>query len=197
GKFAFARKPWRCTFTRPAIYELRGALSDPNAPIEVCEIQELKSSGDTAYTSVAPLSRSRSLLAWYSSPVDQELPWFEGISSPSDIWLADVDFRHAPAACTPPPPKHPCEPPPLPANTTAFDVSGSHLLTRAPVIWPAQILSFRADVQVHGGSLDLALQPLDGVTKAPVGAPWTTTNVALSADGTFAANFGTQPVPAA
>ena len=72
------------------------------APIEVCEIQELKSSGDTAYTSLAPLSRNRFLLAWYSSPVDQELPWFEGISSPSDIWLADVDFRRAPGGCTPP-----------------------------------------------------------------------------------------------
>ena len=73
--------------------------TDPNAPIEVCEIQEVKSSGDTAYTSLAPLSGNRFLLAWYSSPVDQEMPWFEGISSPSDIWLADVDFAHAPADC--------------------------------------------------------------------------------------------------
>ena len=195
--FVFARKHLPCTFKRTAIYELRGDLTDPAAPIEVCEIQELKSSGDTAYTSLAPLSRNRSLLAWYSSPVDQELPWFEGISSPSDIWLADVDFGRAPARCTPPPPKHLCEPPPLPADTMAFDASGSHLFTLAPVIWPAQTLSFRADVQVHGTTLDLALQPLDGVTKAPVGAPWTTTNVSLSADGRFTADFGTQSVPAA
>jgi hypothetical protein len=49
---------------------------------------------------------------------------------------------------------------------------------------------------VHGTSLDLVLQPLDGVTKVPVGAPWTATDVAISADGRFTADFGTQPVPA-
>jgi hypothetical protein len=192
--FVFARKHLPCTRKRTAIYELRGDLSDASAPIEVCEIQELSSSGDTAYTSLAPLSRNRSLLAWYSSPVDQDLPWFEGISSPSDIWLADVDFRRAPATCVHPVPEESCPQPPLPA-TSAFDVTGSHLLTLAPVIWPAQILSFRADVQVHGGIIDLALQPLDGVSKAPVGSPWTVTGVAVSADGRFAASFGTQAVP--
>ncbi len=193
--FVFARKHLPCTFKRTAIYELRGDLTDPRAAIEVCEIQELKSSGDTAYTSLAPLSRNRSLLAWYSSPVDQELPWFQGISSPSDIWLADVDFRRAPRGCTQPPPEHGCEPPALPADAGAFDVTGSHLLTVAPVIWPAQILSFRADVHLHGTSLDLTLQPLDGVSNLPVGAPWTATEVAFSADGRFTAAFGTQPVP--
>src|SRR5262249_17194564 len=177
------------------IEESRADLSYPGAGVEVCEIQDLKSSGDTAYTSLAPLSRNRSLLAWYSSAVDQELPWFQGISSPSDIWLADVDFGRAPAACVHPLPEHGCEPPPLPSGTVAFDVTGGPLLTVARVIWPAQVLSFRADVQVHGTSLDLALQPLDGVTKAPVGVPWTATNVALSADGRFTADFGTQPVP--
>jgi hypothetical protein len=74
-------------------------------------------------------------------------------------------------------------------------VTGSHLLTLAPVIWPARILSFRADVQVHGETIDLALQPLDGVSKAPVGTPWTVTGVTVSADGRFAASFGTQAVP--
>jgi hypothetical protein len=195
--FVFARKHLPCTFKRTAAYELRGDLTDPTAPIEVCEIQELMSSGDTAYTSLAPLGRTRSLLAWYSSDVHQELPWFEGISSPSDIWLADVDFDRAPKACVAPPAKHGCPVPPLPATTSSFDVSGTHLLTLAPVIWPAQTLSFRADVQVHGTSIDLALQPLDGMTKAPVGAPWTALGVALSADGRFTADFGTQPVPEA
>ncbi len=195
--FVFARKHLPCTFKRTAIYELRGDLSDPAAAIEVCEIQELKSSGDTAYTSLAPLTRNRSLLAWYSSAVDQELPWFQGISSPSDIWLAEVNFRRAPAGCTPPPPKRACEPPPLPADTRAFDITGSHLLTLAPVIWPAQTLAFRADAQVHGASLALSLQPLDGVTQMPVGAPWVSTGAAISADGRFTADFGTQSVPPA
>ncbi len=76
-----------------------------------------------------------------------------------------------------------------------YDVTGAHLLTLAPVIWPARILSFRADVQVHGMMLDLSLQPLDGVTKVAVGAPWTATNVLIADDGRFAASFGTQPVP--
>ena len=193
--FVFARKHLPCTFKRTAAYELRGELSDPLAPIEVCEIQELLSSGDTAYTSLVPLSRSRSLLAWYSSPVDQELPWFEGISSPSDIWLADVDFRRAPAACTHPVPESACESPPLPAQTSAFDVTGAHLLTLAPVIWPAKSLAFQADAQVNGATLDLSLQPLDDVTKLPVGTPWVVTGVPLSGDGRFAAGFGAQPVP--
>lgn len=42
--FVFARKHLPCTFKRTAIYELRGDLTDPGAAIEVCEIQELKSS---------------------------------------------------------------------------------------------------------------------------------------------------------
>jgi hypothetical protein len=193
--FVFARKHLPCTFKRTAAYELRGDLSDPSAPIQVCELQELQSSGDTAYTSLAPLSRTRSLLAWYSSTVGQELPWFQGISSPSDIWLADVDYRRAPRGCTPPPAKRACEPPPLPTGTSAFDVTGTHLFTLAPEIWPAQTLSFRADVAVHGSTMDLALQPLDALTTLPVGSPWTATGVALATDGRFTANFGTQPVP--
>jgi hypothetical protein len=195
--FVFARKHLPCTFKRTAIYELRGDLTDPGAAIEVCEIQELPSSGDTAYTSLARLGRNRSLLAWYSSPVDRELPWFEGISSPSDIWLAAVDFRRAPAACTHPLPERACAPPPLPDDTRTFDVTGSHLLTLAPVIWPAQTLTFRADAHLDGPRLDLALQPLDGVTRAPVGAPWTVTDAAIAADGRFTADFGTQAVPLA
>src|SRR4029077_4335080 len=111
------------------------------------------------------------------------------------LGLARGPSPPAPAGGVPPPPKHGCEPPPLPAGTMAFDVTGAHLLTLAPVIWPARVLSLRADVQVHGTSLDLTLQPLDGVSKASVGAPWSATNVPMSADGRFTADFGTQPVP--
>src|SRR5262249_9103712 len=42
-----------------------------------------------------------------------------------------------------------------------------------------------------------ALQPLDSVSKVPVGAPWTATDVAISTDGRFTAEFGSQPVPPA
>jgi len=61
--FVFARKSLPCTFKRTAIYELRGDLTDPSAAIEVCEIQEVKSSGDTAYTAVSP----RTATCWHGT----------------------------------------------------------------------------------------------------------------------------------
>jgi hypothetical protein len=193
--FVFARKHLPCTYKRTAAYELRGDLSDPAAPIQVCEIQELESSGDTAYTALAPLSQDRYLLSWYSSPVDQELPWFEGISSPSDIWLADVDFSRAPSDCTPPPAQRPCEPAPLPSDGTLSDISGEFLLTLAPVIWPDMAVSFTASVDIEGEDFTLKLQPLDAVTHAAVGAQWISASGSLDSDGHFSAAFDTQPVP--
>jgi hypothetical protein len=193
--FVFARKHLPCTRKRTAIYELRGNLADPQAPIEACEIQDVQSAGDTAYTSLVPLTPDRYLLAWYSSVVAHDPPWLEGQFTPSDIWLADVDFTQAPAACVPPAPKHACEPPPLPAATTAFDVTGTHLLTLAPVIWPAQPIFFGAAATGHGATLDLSLRVLDGVSMAPVTAPWILTGIPLGADGGFTANFGTRFVP--
>src|SRR5207249_9350053 len=129
------------------------------------------------------------------SPVDKELPWLEGEFTTSDIWLANVDFAQAPAACAHPQPERLCPPRALPAGTTVFDVSGAHLLVLAPVIWPSQAVSFRADVVVHGMSLDLTLQPLDGVTMAAVGPSWSLTDVPIAADGSFSADFGTHAVP--
>jgi hypothetical protein len=193
--FVFARKHLPCTFKRTAAYELRGDLADPNAPIQVCEIQELQSSGDTAYTGLAAIDQDHYLLSWYSSAVDQELPWLQGIYSPSDIWVADVDFTQAPADCTPPQSYHLCEPPPLPPGPNLFDVTGSYFLTLAPVIWPAQAVFFRADVNVHGGMLDLTLQPLDQMQRTATGLPWSVTNVPIAADGSFTAIFASEPIP--
>jgi len=195
--FVFARKHLPCTFKRTAAYELRGDLTDPQAPIEVCEIQELKSSGDTAYTAVAALNPNQSLLSWYSSPVSPDLPWLEGQFSPSDIWLATVNFDAAPAACVHPAAKHPCPAPPLPAGSAVLDVTGQYLLTLAPVIWPAMPVSFQADIAVHGSSVDLTLQPLDAVTKVPAGASWSASGAPIGSDGSFIANFGTQQIPTA
>ena len=193
--FVFARKHLPCTFKRTAAYELRGDLADPNAPIEVCEIQEVKSSGDTAYTALVPLSPDRYLLSWYSSPVEHDIPWFEGIYSPSDIWLADVDFSAAPDACTPPPAKRTCSPPPLPPGGASFDVTGEYLLTLAPVFWPTEVVLFQASARVAATGLALSLQPLDQATRSPVGEPWVAAPVPVAADGSFRATFGTQMVP--
>jgi len=195
--FVFARKHLPCTRKRTAAYELRGNLADPNAPIEVCEIQELESAGDTAYTSLAPLGQDQYLLAWYSSTVNLDPPWLEGQFTPSDIWLANVDLNEAPATCAHPAPKRACVSPTLPASTMAFDITGTHLLTLAPEIWPAQPIFFRATVSTHGALLDVTLQVLDQLTKEPLGSSWSVTGIPLGADGTFTANFGTRFVPPA
>ncbi len=193
--FVFARKHLPCTYKRTTAYELRGDLSDPAAPIEVCEIEDLKSSGDTAYTAVVPLSASTSLLSWYSSHVDRDIPWLEGQFTPSDIWLATIDFDQAPTTCTHPPAKRACIPPPLPPGNANFAISGEHYLVLAPVIWPAQSLYLRASVALNGATLDLSLQPLDAMTKEPVGTAWSAPNVVVAADGSFDASLGMQPVP--
>jgi hypothetical protein len=195
--FIFARKHLACTFKRTAAYEIRGDLADPSAPIEICEIQELMSSGDTAYTALVPLTESRSLLSWYSTPPDQELAWLEGQFSPSDIWLAEVDFEVAPTGCVPPVEAGRCPSAPLPGGTEVFDVSGSHLLSVSPVIWPSRAMFFEAQVQSGSSSIDITLQPLDIDSKTPVGDPWVRSNVAIESDGRFVADFGKRDLPSA
>jgi hypothetical protein len=204
--FMFARKHLECTFKRTAIYEIRGDLTDPNAPIEMCEIQEIMSSGDTAYTALVPITEDRWLLSWYSTPPDQELAWLDGQFAPSDIWLADVHFDRAPESCVTPVEAGACPPPPLPDGTEVFDVTGSHLLSVSPVIWPSNPLFFRAEVGVNGSTVDLTLQPLDIDTKEPVGdpdlpaedlakVPWVLTDLPIEADGSFTADFGKRDLP--
>ena len=201
--FVFARKHLPCTFKRTTAYELRGDLTDPNAPVQVCEIQDVASSGDTAYTAFVPLSDDRHLLSWYTSPVDQELAWLEGQFSPSDIWLADVDFSRAPSECIPPGPERTCQPAVLPPGTEVFDVSGHHLLAMAPVIWPSEPVYFTADVVVKGSTLDFTLQPLERAAyieegiAVPVGEPWAVRNVPIEPDGRFTVDFGSRSMPAA
>jgi hypothetical protein len=175
--FVYARKSLSCTRKRTAVYELRGDLTDPAAPVTLCEIAELPSSGDTAYTAVAPLGGSRHLLSWYSTRPELDVPWLAGQFMPSDIWLADIDYRAFDAgACRPPAPDPQCEPRPLPESSERADASGQHLLTVAPVIWPEVGVFFAADVTVQDGTLSLALQPLDqqafiGGDVVPVGEP--------------------------
>ncbi|MFZ1865391.1 MAG: sialidase family protein [Polyangiales bacterium] len=195
--FIFARKHLSCTFKRTAAYELRGDLTDPKAPVEMCEIQELMSSGDTAYTALVPITQSQYLLSWYSTPPDQELAWLEGQFAPSDIWLADVSFDAAPSQCVAPVKAGPCPPPPLPEGTEVYDVSGSHLLSVSPVIWPSRPMFFKAEVQLQGSSIDMTMQPLDIDTKEPVGDAWTVSDVAIESDGRFVADFGKRDLPSA
>jgi hypothetical protein len=70
-------------------------------------------------------------------------------------------------------------------------------LTTAPVIYPAETISFQATVTLSGTSFDLTLQPLDAMTKMAVGSSWDVTGIPLASDGTFKADFGTQAPPSA
>ncbi|MFO0748773.1 MAG: sialidase family protein, partial [Myxococcota bacterium] len=194
--FVFARKHLPCTRKRTAMYELRGDLSDPSAPIEVCELFDFESSGDTAYTAVAPLGGDRFLVSWYSSTTERDVPWLEGQFTPSDIWLADVDLAAVPETCVHPAPKAACPVPALPAGATVDAIAGHYLLALGPVIWPEQAMLFDADVTRAGDGFEVALQPLDAETHAPVDGPWHP-SVAMGADGSFTLTFDRdQAVPA-
>ena len=46
----------------------------------------------TSYVGVAPLDNDQYLVSWYSSDVQADPNWLEGMFSPSDIWLAWLDF---------------------------------------------------------------------------------------------------------
>lgn len=196
--FVVARKHLPCTYKRTAVYELKGDLTDPKAPIEVCEIETLISAGDTAYTALAPLGDDRFLVSWYSSVVPNtgDTSWLEGTYAPADIWLADLDLAKAsPTECHPPPAKVACTPPPVPAGSVSSAKSGDFFLTLAPVIYPKAGISFTATMTVHDGKLDLSMQPLDGNTRKPIGDTWDVTGVPIDANGHFKASFDGVPLP--
>ncbi len=195
-EFVVARKHLPCTDKRTAIYELRGDLSDPTADVQVCEVEELPSAGDTAYTGLVGLGGDKYLTSWYSStiPTTGDVPWLQGTFEPSDIWTANLDFSTVPTdVCNPPPDKVACEAPALPSGAAANAASASYTLTIAPVIYPAQTLTFDATVTA-GATLSVALQPLDAATGLPAGDPWTFDDVAVATDGTFALSIPTVAV---
>ncbi|MEO6952079.1 MAG: sialidase family protein [Polyangia bacterium] len=196
--FVVARKHLPCTAKRTALYELRGNLADPAAHIQVCELQELTSAGDTAYTALASLGGDRYLTSWYSTPVPAtgDIPWLEGTYLPSDIWTAELDFSRVPSECNAPPKKRACQAPSIPSGKRGLQ-SGDYLLAISPVIYPSQLLSFRTTVSVHADKLDLSMQPLDAKTLETVGMPWVVTDVPVSSGGRFDANLDGQSVPGA
>jgi hypothetical protein len=102
--FVFARKHLPCTRKRTAIYELRGDLADPNAAIEVCEIQEVDSAGDTAYTSLGPgtaAPSTRTRRGWRGSS-RRATSGSRMSTSPAHLLPASTRNRSAPAS------HHPC-----------------------------------------------------------------------------------------
>jgi hypothetical protein len=197
--FVVARKHLPCTFKRTAVYELRGDLANPSAKIEVCEVQELSSAGDTAYTALAPLGDERYLMSWYSSviPKKGDVPWLVGQFGPSDIWLADLDLRKNASTCHSPPKKEQCGEAPIPDGDLDNASSGTFLLTVAPIIFPEKHLSFQAVVTVQDKTLHLALQPLDAATLAPAGSAFQPVDAAIDDSGQFAFSFPSEYPPEA
>jgi hypothetical protein len=191
--FVFARKHLPCTYKRTAIYELKGDLTDTTASIQVCELAELKSAGDTAYTAVVPLDAGTVLTSWYSSTVPDagapDVPWLDGTYSPSDIWLANVDLNNVPQTCTPPPAKVECAEGPLPTSGVALP-TGSFLFAVSPVIYPSQLLRYQATLDGDGG---ITMQALDAMLFTPVGNPASTT---VTVNGPFTIAYDMTFVPA-
>ncbi len=87
-----ARKHLPQSHKRTALYEILGDMADPQAPLELNELFELQSAGDTAYASVLPLGGAQYLVSWYSSVVGEDPIWAKGMITPSDIWLAWLDL---------------------------------------------------------------------------------------------------------
>jgi hypothetical protein len=87
-----ARKHLPGSHKRTALYEILGALDDPRASLELKELFEFQSAGDTAYASVMPMGGAQFLVTWYSSAVSKDEIWLSGMISPSDIWAAWIDL---------------------------------------------------------------------------------------------------------
>lgn len=200
--FVAARKHLACTRKRTALYEIRGDLIDPAAPVSLCEIAELPSNGDTAYVSIVPISGKDKeyVVAWYSTPLGLDLPWLAAQFAPAWILAAQLDFhRYDPEICTPPPPDPVCPPAPLPAATPQ-DIEGPFLLTLTPSFFPELPAFFLATASSSPGAITLMLQPLDQQaflatgTPVPVGAPFASSS-AIADDGSFEIEFGSPRVP--
>lgn len=91
-QFVVARKHLERQRKRTAVYELRGRLDDPSASIELRELAELQSAGDTSYLGVLPLGGAQYLVSWYSSYLNDDPDWLTATFAPSNIWLAWLDF---------------------------------------------------------------------------------------------------------
>ncbi|MFO0727959.1 MAG: hypothetical protein U1E65_29535 [Myxococcota bacterium] len=91
-QFVVARKHLDGQRKRTAVYEILGNLADPKGAVELKELAELESRGDTAYVGAVPINDHQTLVSWYSSYLNEDPDWLTGIFAPSNIWLAWLDF---------------------------------------------------------------------------------------------------------
>jgi hypothetical protein len=200
--FVVARKHLACTRKRTALYELRGDLADPGSPLELFEVADLPSNGDTAYAAVAPIpGRPRQFaLAWYSTPLGADLPWLPAQFGPTWILAATLDFSHYdPSIAVPAGPDAHCPAGALPDGRAA-DVEGPFLLSVGPSFFPDLPAVFVAQASTAGGTLTLALQAVDqnaliGTgSVVPVGDPFQGSG-SVDANGHFSIDFGNPVIP--
>jgi hypothetical protein len=200
-RFIVARKHLACTRKRTALYEMRGELADPKAPVSLCEVAELPSSGDTAYAAVAaiPGHRDEFVAAWYSTPLDTDLPWLAAQFAPSWILAARLDFtRYDPSICVPPAPVPVCPESELPAPVGPAP-DGEYVLNLAPSFLPEQAVAFEAHARREKEGVRLTLQGLDheGLTRGsrvPLGESFSAT-ARTGSDGVSTFEFGSPTVP--
>jgi len=200
--FVVARKHLACTRKRTALYELRGDLTDPRSPIQLHEVAELPSNGDTAYAAVAPIPGrpKQFVVAWYSTPLGADIPWLPAQFGPTWILAATLDFSHYdPSIAVPAGPDAHCPSGPLP-SASAADVEGSFLLGVGPSFFPDLPAVFVAQASTSGGTLTLALQAVDqnvliGTgSVVPVGDPFVGSG-SVDPSGRFSIDFGNPIIP--
>jgi hypothetical protein len=200
--FVVARKHLACTRKRTALYELRGDLDDPRSPIQLFEVAELPSNGDTAYAAVAPIpGRPKQFaVAWYSTPLGADIPWLPAQFGPTWILAATLDFSHYdPKIAVPAGPDAHCPAGPLPSSSPA-DVEGPFLLSVGPSFFPDLPAVFVAQASTSGDTLTLALQAVDQNallatgSVVPVGDPFIGSG-GVDATGHFSIDFGNPVIP--
>ncbi|HEY1955547.1 MAG TPA: hypothetical protein VGH28_08040 [Polyangiaceae bacterium] len=79
---------------RTSLYEITGELD--GGPIDIHEIGELPSAGDTSYAGYAMLDANRAAVAWYSGDLDRDESWQTAMFDLTDIWLGTIDFSRVP-----------------------------------------------------------------------------------------------------
>jgi hypothetical protein len=83
---------------RTSLFEIYGTLD--GGPINITEIGELPSAGDTSYAGVADVDSSHVLVTWYSSYIPADEPWARAILEASDIWQTTLDMSAVPPTPT-------------------------------------------------------------------------------------------------
>ncbi len=79
---------------RTALFEIGGALE--GGPIDISEVGEVPSAGDTSYAGIADVDDDHAVISWYSGDLDVDKAWVLGMFDPTDIWVANLDFTKLP-----------------------------------------------------------------------------------------------------